>query len=232
MRPQDASEIRQLALFRDCSDQTFASLVEGAFLQRFPSRVELIRENEPADMLYVVVEGLVEMFATHAGRETTIGFVRPLGTFILAAVLRDQVFLQSARTLERSRLLMIPAERVRAAMASDKGFMSAIVGELALCYRNMVKDLKNQKLRNGAERLANWILRAHAFQQRPGQVDIEIEKRVLASRLGMTPENLSRAFNSLAPYGVAVAGSVIHVSDLDRLAAFAKPSALIDDFSA
>lgn len=229
MRPTDAGEIRELKLFRDCSDTSFEKLVEAAFLQRFPIGVELIRENEPADFLYVVVEGLVEMFATHLDRETTIGFVHPLGTFILAAVLRDQVYLQSARTVERSRVLMIPAESVRETMATDAAFMSAIVAELALCYRNLVKDLKNQKLRSGAERLANWILRANGHNQKDGKVHLRVEKRALAARLGMTPENLSRAFNTLKPYGVQVNGSEILILDSVDLKKFAKPHALIDD---
>lgn len=229
MRPEDASEIRELSLFRDCSSGTFEKLVEAAFLQRFPTGVELIRESEPADFLYIVVEGLVEMFATHLNRETTIGFVHPLGTFILAAVLRDQVYLQSARTVERSRVLMIPAQSVREAMATDQAFMSAIVAELALCYRNLVKDLKNQKLRSGPERLANWILRASGHSQKTGHVHLRVEKRSLAARLGMTPENLSRAFNTLKLYGVQVNGPEIAILDIADLERFAKPHALIDD---
>lgn len=231
MRAEDATEIRELRLFHDCRQETFDGLVEAGFLQRFPAGVELVRESEPADFLYVVVEGVVEMFATHDTRETTIGFVHPLGTFILAAVLRDQVYLQSARTLERSRVLMIPAENVRRAMAEDTAFMTAIVNELAMCYRNVIKDIKSHKLRTGAERLANWILRTHGAQGANGSVKIKVEKRVLAARLGMTPENLSRAFNTLSPYGVDVSGPSIAIRDLEDLRKFAKPSALIDDYT-
>lgn len=229
MRLEDAGEIRQLRLFRDLSDETFEALIRVGFLQRFPPGVVLIQESDPADFLYVVVEGLVEMYAGNAGRETTIGFVRPIGTFILAAVLRDQVYLQSARTLEKSRVLMIPAEGVREAMHGDMAFMSAIVGELATCYRNVIKDLKSQKLRTGAERLANWLLRADSAQGGSGVVEIRMGKRVLASRLGMTPENLSRAFATLGPYGVEVNGPTINLRDITDLVNFAKPNPLIDD---
>jgi len=229
MRPDEISEIRELHLFQDCTDETFALLIEAAFLQRFPTGVELIRESEPADFLYVVVEGLVEMFATHLDRETTVDFIRPLGTFILAAVLKDQVYLQSARTVERSRVLMIPAQSVRSAMLSDPAFMTAIVSELARSYRNLVKDLKDQKLRSGTERLANWLLRVNDRTDSNGVIVLRVEKRSLAARLGMTPENLSRAFNTLKPYGVEVRGPEIRIQDLDDLMRFAKPHPLIDD---
>jgi CRP/FNR family transcriptional regulator, transcriptional activator FtrB len=231
MRLEDADEIRQLALFRDCTEETFDTLIRAGFLQRFPPGVVLIQENDPADFLYIVVEGMVEMFAAHAGRETTIAFVEPIGTFILAAVLKDQVYLQSARTLEKSRVLMIPAESVRAAMHSDTAFMSAIVAELATGYRSMVKDLKFHKLRTGTERLANWLLRTDRDDGGNGTVELRIGKRVLASRLSMTPENLSRAFATLNAYGVEVDGPTIHLRDIDVLAKFARPSLLIDDYT-
>ena len=158
MQPDDVDAIRNLPLFRDCTSETFEALIKISFLQRFPQGVLLISENDPADFLHVVLEGMVEMFGSSGGRETTLSFVRPVSTFILAAVLKDQVYLQSARTLARSRILMIPAQSVRQAMQQDQAFMLSIVSELATGYRRVVKELKNQKLRTSSERLANWLL--------------------------------------------------------------------------
>ncbi|MFG1299921.1 cyclic nucleotide-binding domain-containing protein [Xanthobacter sp. V3C-3] len=225
MRPEDTAAIRDLPLFRDAREETFAELVRAGYLQRFPPGVVLINENDAADFLHVVVEGLVEMFAAGAGHETSLSIVRPVGTFILAAVLNDDVYLQSARTLERSQVLMIPAEAVRAAMGADPAFTRAVIGELARGYRRAVKEVKNQKLRTGAERLANWLL------QEAGQgsaVRLLFEKRVLSSLLGMTPENLSRAFSTLRAHGVATRGADIMIEDRAALTAFARPNPLID----
>ncbi len=54
------------------------------------------------------------------------------------------------------------------------------------------------------------------------------DKRTLASRLGMTPENLSRNLAMLAKYGVKTAGRDILIEDSAALERFAKPRALID----
>lgn len=162
-------------------------------------------------------------------RETTLEIIAPVGIFILAAVLNDQVYLQSARTLEPSNILMIPAEKVRIAMETDQAFMRAIVMELAASYRRAIKDLKSQELRTGAERLANWLLRTQMDQARHGLVEIPVEKRVLASRLGMTPENLSCAFLTLRSYGVKAHGSRVEIAQLRALLDFAKPDPLVED---
>src|SRR4051794_31819420 len=93
MRRQNAAAIRQLPLLNGIGNDTFAELIEGSFLQHFPPGVVLIQENDPADFLHVVVEGLVEMFATTGDdRQTTLNILRPVEAFILAAVLNEQVY--------------------------------------------------------------------------------------------------------------------------------------------
>ncbi|BAF87421.1 transcriptional activator [Azorhizobium caulinodans ORS 571] len=228
MRVEDAAAVRGLALFRSLEDAAFADLLETAYLQRFPPGIVLISENERADFLHVVMEGTVEMFATSAGRETTIELIRPVGLFILAAVLNDQVYLQSARTLTKAQVLLIPAEKVRMAMERQPAFMRAIVMELASDYRRTIRDLKGLKLRSSAERLANWLLRADTEQGGSGRIELPCEKRTLAARLGMTPENLSRAFAALSAYGVETKGGTVLLTTPPALARFASPDPLID----
>ena len=225
----DTAQIRSLHLFQDVADAHFSVLMKAAFLQRFPSHVQLIGEGEKPDFLHVVMEGGVELLSRYDGRETTITIIRPVTTFILAAAIGDQPYLASGRTLEPSRVLMIPAETVRGVFDEDAAFARAVVGELSRAYRGVMKELKNQKLRTSLGRLANWVLRTHARAGGSGCFSIPFDKRTLASRLGMTPENLSRNLAALAEYGVAVRGREVTLKDIPRLADFAKPVPSIDD---
>jgi len=229
MRSEEHESIRGLELFSDMSDDSFTTLVTGAFLQRFPPRLQLITEGDPADFLYVVLEGRVELFAQANNRETTIGMIEPLGTFILAATLKDAVYLMSARTLEPSRLLMIPSENVRKLFMEDHAFARAMSQELATRFRELVKLLKTQKLRTGVERLANYLLGQADEENGQLVVNLTMEKTVLAAFLGMTPENLSRAFATLRLYGVEVEGSLIRITNPNDVQTLAKPTSLIDD---
>lgn len=229
MRSSDLPQVRSLELFESMSDSNFETLMQAAYLQTFPSQLELIAEGDPADFLYVVIEGCVELFARTNGRESTMGMVRPVGTFILAAVLKDAVYLMSARTCQRSKLLLVPSENIREVFQRDEAFARAIVVELASCYRTVVKEHKDLKLRTAVERLANRLLRYHVDQGGNGVLELTQDKRTLASLLGMTPENLSRAFNTLKPYGVVVRGNKISLDDLEALTRLAKPNPLIDD---
>jgi len=227
MRQAEWKLIRALPLFSDVREPQFKHLIGAAFLQRFPERMALIKEGELPDFLHIVVEGSVELFGTDGGRETTIEIMHPVTTFILAAVIRDEVYLKSARTLTPAQILMIPAVAVREVFGRDAAFARAIVNELAVRYRGLVRALKDEKLRTGAQRLANWILRANARDHRRN-IEMEFDKRTLASLLGMTPENLSRNFALLTSHGVKGSGRKIVVEDESALKHFAKPNALID----
>ncbi|NNF25028.1 MAG: cyclic nucleotide-binding domain-containing protein [Rhodobacteraceae bacterium] len=223
-------EVRDLALFADMEDSSFEALMRGSYVQNFPPRIDLITEGETPDFLHIVISGSVDLFSSWNGRETSLATVRPVSTFILAATIKNAPYLMSARTLEKSRIILLPSEDVRAVFDTDNAFARAIVTELSQCYRAVVKNTKNLKLRTSLERLANYLLRQRGRTQSDA-FDLTTEKRRLASFLGMTPENLSRAFKGLEPYGVKVTGNHIEITDLKDLTGFANPSPLIDDHS-
>jgi CRP/FNR family transcriptional activator FtrB len=81
-----------------------------------------------------MLEGAVELYSSTAPgpRHLRSG---PFDTFILAAVVRDLPYLASGRTIEPSRILMLPAEAVREAFDHDGSFARAIVRELSHSFR-------------------------------------------------------------------------------------------------
>lgn len=229
MPESDYPDVRKLHLFSGMSEESYESLMRGAYVQNFPPQIELISEDEPSDFLHIVLSGSVDLFSSWNQRETSIAIARPVSTFILAATIRDAPYLMSARTLEKSRIALIPSQDVRGVFENDPVFGRAMVTELALCYRSVIKSQKDLKLRTSLERLANYLLRLQIRTGRNSSFELEFEKRRLASYLGMTPENLSRAFKGLQNYGVAVDGNRITIKDQNDLELFAKPDALIDD---
>ncbi len=231
MAESNFPEIRALHLFQDMEQVHFDSLMRACYVQTFPPQIELITEGDSSDFLHIVLSGSAELFSTWNGRETSMATIRPISTFILAATIKDAPYLMSARTLEKSRIALIPSQDVRAVFDADGHFARAIVTELAQCYRSVVKAQKDLKLRTSLERLANYLLRHQGYSRGGGSFELPIEKRRLASFLGMTPENLSRAFKALQAYGVTVKGNVISINEHADLERFAKPSNLIDDYS-
>jgi CRP/FNR family transcriptional activator FtrB len=229
MRESEIEEVRLLPLFEGMAGEHFADLVKAAYLQRFPARVGLMAEHDRPDFLHVMLEGAVELYSEHGGRIATLAIRRPFDTFILAAVLRDLPYLASGRTIEASRILMLPAEAVRTAFDRDGAFARAVVRELSQSFRGVMKELKGHKLRVGAERLANWILVQDARLGASGRFRLPHDKRTLAAHLGMTPETLSRTIAQIADHGATFGHRDVAIIDRDKLTRFAQPSPSLDD---
>ena len=228
MRPSDLPEIRQLPLFNGMRQDCFDRLMLAAYVQHFPQGLTMIHQGDPADFLFILLDGQVELFASWDDHETTMTVLRPIGTFILAASIRDAPYLMSARTLERSRIMMIPSTNLRATFQEDSAFAMAIIHELAGCYRAVVRHAKGLKLRTSRERIAAYLLRQAQVAGDVRSFVLPIEKRLLASYLGMTAENLSRAMKSLWDDGLKVDGSRVILTDPDKLGLVAKLVVLID----
>lgn len=228
MRPALCSQIRHNVFFEGIQDAVFDDLTKAAFLQRFPADLTLVTEGEPADFAHILIEGRIEHFAEHDGAETTLAIEGPPAVFPLDAVLCNEVCLTSINTREPSQVLMIPAEILRNAVAQDPMFARSALVAMARGERDYMMEVKNQKLRSSAERVANWLLRLHAKGDGNGRVLMPDDKRTLAARLGMTPENLSRSFATLAQHGILMRGGEVWIKDMAKLTGFAKPNPLID----
>lgn len=225
----DEAVYARLDLFDGCAPATVQAIVAYARVHTYPAHAEIVREGDPADFLYVILSGLVQLVARGNGHETTIAVLEPPNTFIMAAVYLDRAYLRTARALDDSTILLLPATPIRTLARSDIALANNVARDLAATFRIVIQELKNQKLRPGLQRLANWLVRHDAETGGVGKFVIPYEKKVLAARLGMAPEILSRSFSTLAKYNVVVEGKNVAIRDMKALLRLAKPSPLIDD---
>lgn len=224
----DLLRVRALPLFESVDDDVFHRLTRGAFLQRFPRGSQLTTQGRPDNFLFVLLEGAIELEGSSSDRDSTLALLWPPATLGLASIVLDSPSLMTARTTKASLILMVPGEAFRQALGEDAGLARAVAEELAGCFSGAVRSLKNCKLRTARERLISYLLALHERQGGGSVVKLPCRKRVLASLLGMTPENLSRAFSSLGPLGVEIDGATVTLRHPDGLAQLAQPDAMID----
>jgi len=229
LRPNETALIRSLPLFSEVPDDSMSRLLKGALLQQFPVGTVLLHEGDAPDFLHVLLEGLVEIFTQQGDGESGISLLTPVSTFILAAIIADQPYLNSARTLAKSRVLLIPAKLVRELLDEDVAFARVVARELALAYRSSVKKLKGHMARSSVERLANWVLAEANRHAADASLIIPFDRGTLASHIGTTRENLSRSLAQLTDHGIRIRGREIVIENKSSLEGFAKPQKLIDD---
>ena len=203
-------------------------LLRHAEVRSYPRGNILFEEGGPADCLFVLLNGGVELFTSTPRRDAAILILWPSEVFMAAAALYDEPFLLSARALTDVTLLRLDARQVRQEVAHSAQLAERMTRILAGQFRLVVRHIKDLKLRSGPKRLAAFLLRLVIETGKNGFADLPIPKAVLASRLGLSPETLSRALQTLRSHGVTVRGSRVILTDRKKLEQFCCLNPLID----
>lgn len=216
MRSEDRTLLKSTPLFADLPASAIDRLTYTAFVQRLPAGAVLFQQGDQPEFLYLLLSGRVALTGKSVeGGEAVIEFFRRGDIFIAPAVILDLPYLMSTRVLQDARILMIPAEHFRDVLMRDPALNSALVKELARHWRLLIRQIKDLKLRTAPQRLAAYLLDLSGG--RGGDVDLPEERRLMAGRLGMTPESLSRAFALLAREGVSGRGRHVTIADVAHL---------------
>lgn len=217
MRPSDLPLIRRARLFAHVTEPELAALLDTCFVQTLPRGTTPCQQGEKAEFLHVVLSGKVGLFAEGPREETLIEFFGPGDGFVLPAVMLDMPYLVTARLTDESRILLWPATAFRAEMRANGALAYGATLQLSSYWRILVGQIKDLKLLSATERLSAMLI---ALAPRPsGSVTVTLpgSHRLIAGRLGITPQSLSRAFATLRSLGVTCQGRQIAIADLGRL---------------
>ncbi|MCW8890349.1 MAG: helix-turn-helix domain-containing protein [Sedimenticola sp.] len=205
MTPEDLEQVAQLTEEVTCDKGNF-----------------LFREGDKADHLYVLLGGLVQLTAKGPeGQQTVIEILYPGDSFILAAVITHKRFLMSAEVVRKARVLKIPGAELIELIRHGGDFGVNMMATLSGQFRTMVRQVKNQRLRTTAQRVAAFLLDL-AYDQGRGENRITLphSKKLLASLLGMSQEGLSRTFTALREQGVEIDHNQVHIESIIKLRRF------------
>lgn len=192
---------------------TLSGLAGQAALHVAPAGVQLFEQAEVPSVAQFLLAGAVELLAVRGDAETLVELVRPDDLLLPAAILNRQPYLVRARVRNDARLLLIPAEAFRQAVAADHALCLAVLACQAAQFRQQMKLAKAIRLRSAEERVGAYLL-ALREEHGEGELRLPLEKRLIASQLGMTRETFSRVLPSMARHGLRVSGDVLQVTDL------------------
>lgn len=212
---------RRTALFAEVAPETVARLVAGAEVLEIAHGGVLFSRGETAERFFIVARGQVELYLrSHDGREAVVEIARAGDSFGESALFGPGRFPFSARALRQAEVLAIPARPFLDALSRDPGLLGATTATLARRERILLRLIGELQLRSTAQRLGSFLLDLVPAAATRGAVQLPWNKRVLARRLGMKPESLSRAQARLRELGVAIQNVRVTISDVKRLRDF------------
>lgn len=216
-----------------------------SFLQAQPAEAVLFEQGQTAQFLHVILAGSVALVGTSPSveqvdgsslgkppgepavgrpaveREAIIEFFGAGDVVTIAAVLLNLPYMMSARVITPSRIILIPAPLIRECMETEPAFARAAAITLARHWRLLSRQLKDQKLRSGTQRLGAYLLTlSHGRTSGAAQIELPLDRKTLASWLGMSAENLSRSLAHLKSIGVEISGRHAQIKDIARMRSF------------
>lgn len=212
--------LANMQLFRDVAPRALADLAARSKALHFRRGMTVCSVNECPPGLYATAYGQVKLaLRGRDGEERVLRIVGAASTFGLAVAILNRPLPYEVVALEDVLLIMVPTSAVLALVENDPRFMRSVIGALAANNLDLLAEVEAGSLRRGVQRLASYLESLAVPNGSDGTLTVRLPttKTVIAARLGIKKETLSRMLRDLAQKGL-IAVDQRKIAILDRLA--------------
>lgn len=199
-------------------------LLARSIKYHYAARKEIIyRQGDACDGFHVIVYGRIKMsLMSWNGADKPLQLMEAGCCFGDITMFNQQPYFMDVQALEDCALLYIPRKAIVELIERDSQFAMRMLGSLSSRVRGLIDDIESFSLQPPAARLVTYLLRLLPENcAKSARVDLSISKQVVAARLNLAPETLSRHFKELSDMGlVTVKGRTVLVHDVDKLGTF------------
>lgn len=193
-------------------------ILAASTLEHAQARDVLFRQDAPADHLFLLIEGWLKLMrALPNGQQAVIGLFTRGEALAEAVALTGQAYPARGEAVTDLRYLQVPAQAARAAIEGQPQAALAMISSTAQHLRLLMRQIEQLKARKAPERVVEFLLSLTPLQQGRASFALPFDKTLIAARLGIQPESLSRAFAQLRTRGVEVHGARVEVAAIERL---------------
>ena len=218
LSPPDLQRLAALTLFTGLAADDIKRLLSDSTVRRFPGGTTLFIQGDPADRFFVVLDGWAKLFReTRDGNESVINVIGPGESFAEAAMFAQARFPVSCALLEDSRVLVVHGPAVLAELRRVPEISLNMLASMSRRLRGLVGHIEQLTTRSTTERVAAFLV--HLSEADAGQAVVLLpqDKTLVAGRLGMRPETLSRSLARLRDYGVTSSGHEVMIENVSML---------------
>jgi CRP-like cAMP-binding protein len=224
-KPDIPQILSRLAMFQELSSEQLLDIAVETRERRLSRGEMLFQKGDPPKGFFVVVMGQLKLaFPSVQGNEKVVEVLGPRQSFGEAVMFMDRPYPLFAEAIADSLVLHIGSGAVFRLLENDASFARRLLAGLSIRLHSLVQDVETYSLRSTAQRVIGYLI-----QQCPGEdvrggavkIHLPTTKQVIASRLNLTPETLSRVFHDLTERSLLkVSGKVITIPDMARLREF------------
>ncbi|WP_324752295.1 Crp/Fnr family transcriptional regulator [Roseovarius sp. Pro17] len=220
--PLDRQIAKDSVLMRTLPDHVVDTLLGDAKTQQYGRGETVFLQGETAHVIHIVVDGWVKLYRVALnGNEAIVNVFTRSHSFGEAVAFKQEDYPVSAEAVTDCKLLLIPARSLVAMMKEEPELCIAVLASTFQHLHKMVSHLEQITAQTGAQRVAAFLLDLSNGDSGSCMVTLPYDKILIAGRLGMKPESLSRAFSRLGKVGVKITRNHASISDVDALRNYA-----------
>lgn len=219
---RDLALIRAAPMFSALSLSALDAVLSQSEIRSYARHATLFDQDDEAGEFYLVLDGWAKLFRmTPGGDEAVVGVFTRGESFAEAPCLSGGRYPVSGQSVTEARLLAVSARRILEQLRTHPEIGLAMLASTSLHLRMLVDQIEELKARTGPQRLAEFLVGLAPVADGSCAIALPYEKLLIAGRLGMKPESLSRAFQRLRSVGVRIHQNTVAIGDVARLAEFA-----------
>ena len=214
----DFNVVRRINVFRGVNPPVFERLMTPAVTLPLKSGDTIFRQGDPAASFFIVVDGWIKLYhITASGKEAVI-YVFTKGESIAEAVaFTGQSYPAAAEAVSDARVVRIPAAHIIKCIRDTPDIALAMIASTSLHLHRLVEQVTQLKIQSAVQRVAEFLASLCPPGNGPCTIALPYEKILIAGRLGIKPESLSRAFAKLKSVGIEVHDLKVVVHDASAL---------------
>jgi CRP-like cAMP-binding protein len=214
----DPALVADLPIFEKVPVEVLGDLLGTAMIESHGNHAMLFEAGDPADAFYILLAGRVKLFALlEDGKESIVEVVEPVSSFAEGAMFASGHYPVSAEVIEDAALVRVRAEPFLAGLKQNRDLACRMLSALGHWNRHLRREVRTLREHSPIRRVSGFLLSLIPCDEGPASVALPLKKVIIASRLGMEPESLSRVLGRLRAVGVRTAGNTVHVEDVARL---------------
>nr|WP_255733211.1 Crp/Fnr family transcriptional regulator [Ruegeria sp. Ofav3-42] len=210
-------------LLKSLPEHHIDKLLSHAIWRRYDRGETIFLQEEEAKAVHVVLAGWVKLFRmAPTGAEAVVSVFTRGESFGEAVALRNVPYPVSAEAVSACEVMHIPSPILLSLMREDPEIGVSILASTFTHLHSLVSQLEQLKAQTGAQRVAEFLLNLSDKETGGCEVDLPYDKMLIAGRLGMKPESLSRAFSRLKAVGVKINRNHAEIADIETLRDYAE----------
>ncbi len=214
----DFNSIHSTKLFDGLPDELMERIIGNRSVQTLNKGHLIFQQGDEATHFYVILSGWVKLFRQlPSGDEAILHMFTTGETFAEAAMFDSQKYPASAEIVADAKLLAINSEYFKIQLAEYPEIAMRMLATMAIRLKHLVNEIEQIKARTSIQRVAHFLLGFCSEDSISAVIELPYEKNLIATRLGIKPESLSRVLNQLRGYGVQCVKNKIVISDTNSL---------------